>query len=157
MNIEIERKFLVASDDWQPANRKMTIRQAYLAIGETSTIRVRLSDEAAWLTIKGKTVGIVRPEFEYELPLTEAEEIAQLSPYPVIEKTRYFVDHDGLTWEIDVFAGANEGLIVAEVELERADQSVEIPDWVGPEVTGDYRYHNAYMCRHPYNTWSQPE
>lgn len=154
MGVEIERKFLVCSDAWQPAPRKIRVRQAYLAITETNNIRVRLSDEAAWLTIKGKAIAGARPEFEYDIPLADAEELVGLSPFPVIEKTRHFVEHAGLTWEIDVFAGANQGLVLAEVELEDIQQPVEIPDWIGEEVTGDIRYHNAHLCRYPYRTWS---
>lgn len=156
MNIEIERKFLVQPGKWQPTTRLRVIRQAYLAISEQSTIRVRISDQSAWLTIKGKTHGLARLEFEYPIPIAEAEHLVHLSEFSVIEKTRYFVEHAGLTWEIDLFAGENAGLVLAEVELEREDQPVELPDWVGAEVTGDYHYHNAYLCRHPYSTWSRP-
>ena len=154
MSVEIERKFLVRSDAWHPAPRCMQIRQAYLCIGETNTIRVRLGDHQAWLTIKGPTLGGVRPEFEYAIPVADAEQIAALSPYPEIEKTRHFVEFAHHLWEIDVFSGANEGLVLAEVELDAVDEAVQMPDWIGEEVTGDIRYHNAHLCRHPYTTWS---
>lgn len=153
MSVEIERKFLIRDDSWHPSLRSMPIRQAYLAISDANTIRVRLSDQAAWLTIKGKSFDGARPEFEYPIPLPEAEQLAVLSPYPIIEKTRHFVEFAGMTWEIDVFAGENHGLVVAEVELERIDQAIDLPDWVSTEVTGDFRYHNAHLCRHPYSTW----
>lgn len=153
MGIEIERKFLVTGDAWRQASKVRSIRQGYLAVGTTNTIRIRIADAEAWLGIKGKAVGGARPEFEYPVPLAEAEQLLTLTPYQVIEKTRYVLPHDGLVWEVDEFHGANQGLIVAEVELETVDQAITLPDWVGKEVTDDPRYRNALLCQHPYTEW----
>lgn len=117
-------------------------------------MRVRASENRAWLTVKGRTLGATRVEFEYEIPLDDANEILdRLAKRPLIEKTRYRVDVSGLTWEVDVFEGDNEGLVVAEVELRSEDEEVVKPAWCGEEVTGDPRYYNASLVAHPFKTW----
>ncbi len=108
----------------------------------------------AYLTIKGATSGITRSEFEYEIPVSDAESMLALCGDAIVEKKRYFIEHAGMTWELDVFSGANDGLIMAEVELESEDQSFELPDWVGPEVSADPRYRNSYLARHPSREWT---
>ncbi len=153
MGIEIERKFMVTGDAWRDAPQRRAMRQAYLAIQPQNTVRVRIAEADAWLTIKGPNQAGIKPEFEYAIPLADAEILVQLSPYPVIEKVRHYYPYEGLVWEVDEFAGANAGLIVAEVELDRVDQDVPLPDWIGTEVTGDPRYLNAQLCQHPYRDW----
>jgi adenylate cyclase len=154
MGCEIERKFLVANDRWrQAADGGTSIRQGYLSTAPERVVRVRLAGDLAWLTIKGAGDGAVRPEFEYPVPPTDGAALLALCEPGLVVKTRYRVRHAGRTWEVDVFGGANAPLAVAEVELERADAAVELPDWVGAEVTGDPRYHNANLARNPYNRW----
>jgi adenylate cyclase len=152
---EIERKFLVASDAWRafaaPGKR---YRQGYLSTDPARTVRVRVAGAAAYLTVKGASSGAARAEYEYSIPPDHAEEMLDhLCLQPLIEKTRYRLDHGGLTWEIDVFEGDNAGLVVAEVELEDEAQPVELPPWVGTEVTGDGRYANANLVARPYRSW----
>lgn len=155
MGIEIERKFLVAGDAWRQAPRSRSIRQGYLAVSNINTIRIRIADDQGWLGIKGRTVAGARPEFEYPVPLDEAEQQLHLSPYPIIEKTRYVLPFEGLTWEVDEFHGANQGLVVAEVELDTFDQEIKLPNWVRDEVTDDPRYRNAQLCQHPFTQWHE--
>lgn len=163
MPLEIERKFLVQGDAWRrdadgrpvPA---VVIRQGYLFADGLRNARVRLSRGAsgdrAYLTVKGKRSGIERYEFEYPIPIADAElMLDRLCNPPLIEKTRHLVEYAGLTWEIDEFAGANAGLILAELELKRADQAFETPAWVLREVTDDGRYYNTYLAAHPYSSW----
>lgn len=151
---EIERKFLVVGDGWRAGARGEWLRQGYLASTRERTVRVRVQGSRAALTIKGPAQGLSRPEFEYEIPLQDAETLLDtLCERPLIEKTRWHVGFGGLRWEIDEFAGENAGLVVAEVELEREDQPVELPPWVGAEVSRDARYQNASLVRHPYSQW----
>jgi CYTH domain-containing protein len=152
---EIERKFLVAGDEWRHiAVSSHTLRQGYLSTVKERTVRVRLVDGEGFLTVKGITVGATRAEFEYPVPGDDAAAMLDdLCERPLVEKTRHLVEHEGLTWEIDEFAGVNEGLIVAEVELEADDQDVPLPTWVGAEVTDDPRYFNANLIAHPYREW----
>ncbi len=152
---EIERKFLVRDEDWrEAATRAIPLKQGYLCADPRVTVRVRIAGDAAWLTLKGASRGISRSEYEYSLPLDEAESmLAELALSGVVEKTRYLVPHAGRRWEVDVFEGANRGLVLAEVELARADERPEIPPWAGEEVSGDERYYNAYLAAHPFSTW----
>ncbi len=153
MGIEIERKFLVKDDSWKrAADAGVSCKQGYLVAEEQKAVRVRVIGDEAFLTIKGATSGISRSEFEYAVPVNEAEEMLALCG-EVVEKTRYFIEHAGRTWELDVFEGANAGLVMAEIELESEDQSFELPGWAGEEVSGDVRYYNAYLSRHPFTTW----
>lgn len=154
MGIEIERKFLVEGDAWTAvAGEGVLCRQGYLDSGKGTTVRVRIMGTHAYLTIKGATSGITRSEFEYEIPVPDAEELLALCGDAVVEKERYFIDHAGMTWELDVFSGANDGLIMAEIELESENQLFELPDWAGAEVSADPRYRNGYLARHPFRDW----
>jgi adenylate cyclase len=155
MGTEIERKFLVRDDRWRDAADEGTpFRQGYLVAQRERTVRVRLEGAKGVLTIKGPGLGAARAEFEYAIPREDASEMLEtLCLRPLIEKTRYRVEHEGLLWEVDVFAGANEGLVLAEVELEREDQQVVLPAWVDREVTGDRRYFNAYLVACPFRNW----
>ena len=155
MGVEIERKFLVASDDWRAqADAGRVFRQGYLSTTRERTVRVRRSGDLAWLTIKGAPRDGARAEFEYAIPTADADELLALCEPTVIDKTRYLVPFAGRTWEVDVFAGANAPLVLAEVELEAADAAVERPDWVGREVTSDPRYQNSRLSRTPYGSWA---
>lgn len=154
MPVEIERKFLVTGDSWRAGAAGKSYRQGYLPAAPGCSVRVRVAEDEAWLALKGDTHGLTRAEFEYRIPLDEAVEILDsLCTQPLIEKTRYRVEHHGMTWEIDVFAGANDGLVVAEIELEYESQAFDRPGWLGAEVTGDARYYNACLVREPYSTW----
>jgi adenylate cyclase len=153
--VEIERKVLVRGEGWRAHGAGVPYRQGYLSTLPERSVRVRLARDKGYLTIKGITVGAARAEYEYEIPASEAGEMLDnLCKRPLIEKTRYRVDHQGLTWEVDEFDGDNAGLIIAEVELAEEDQAVSLPDWVGEEVTGDKRYYNASLIADPYKNWS---
>jgi CYTH domain-containing protein len=154
MKLEIERKFLLSSDAWRDGATGTLYRQGYLCTDPERTVRVRLGGDMAILAIKGAGDGLARPEFEYPLPPEEAAALLDgLCLQPLVEKYRYLVPFAGLTWEVDEFLGANAGLSLAEVELERVDQTVPLPPWIGLEVTGDPRYYNAWLVRHPFSTW----
>ena len=154
---EIERKFLVAGDGWRNQQGRR-YRQAYLSTDKERTVRVRVVDDSAWLTIKGLTRGVTRAEFEYPIPLADAETLLEdLCLQPVIDKTRYLVPVGQHTWEVDEFHGVNEGLIVAEIELASEDEAFEKPDWLGEEVSGDPRYFNANLIAHPFSQWTDSE
>jgi adenylate cyclase len=151
---EIERKFLLKSDSWRAGAQGTMYRQGYLNSVKERTVRIRTVDDKAFLTIKGVTVGATRAEYEYPIPVADCNAMLDtLAEKPLIEKKRYKIRRGDLTWEIDEFFGENKGLIVAEVELESEDQAFEKPDWVGEEVTGDPRYFNANLIRHPYSKW----
>lgn len=153
--IEIERKFLIRDDAWRRGASGKDYRQGYLTVDPERTVRVRIAGDEGFLTIKGKTVGMARSEFEYPIPLAEAALLLdQLCLRPLIEKTRYTLSFGGHVWEIDEFSGDNQGLIMAEVELNSADEQVELPPWIGKEVTGDRRYYNASLIRNPYKSWN---
>jgi CYTH domain-containing protein len=153
MASEIERKFLVTGQDWRSGNATR-YRQGYLSLDKARSVRVRVAEDAAQLTVKGVTEGATRREFEYEIPLDDAREmLATLCLQPLIEKRRYRVRHGGLVWEVDEFCGDNAGLVVAEVELEHEDQHFDRPAWLGREVTDDPRYYNVNLVQHPYSTW----
>ena len=155
MAIEIERKFLVKGDQWRTLSQGMLYRQGYIATQNLTTVRVRLVGDQGYLTIKGKTDNFSRVEYEYPIPGSDAQEMLEtLCDRPLIEKTRYRIEDKKLVWEVDEFIGENEGLIFAEVELTQENQDVELPDWIGQEVTGDPNYYNANLVRHPFNQWS---
>jgi len=154
MGVEIERKFLVADGRWRDAADQGTVmKQGYLAAEPERTVRVRVAGDQAWLTIKGPTDGAVRAEYEYPVPVVDAEAILELCATMVVHKTRHLVPHGGHVWEVDVFAGENDRLVLAEVELTRADEVIDLPDWLGAEVTDDHRYSNSQLSRRPYNRW----
>lgn len=156
MQQEIERKFLVIGDGWRAAAGAGKICcQGYITSGPSSaTVRARLLGEQGFLTIKGPTQNMSRPEFEYEIPAADAEYLIEnLCGDRLVSKKRYTLEVNGMTWEIDEFAGLNEGLIVAEIELESEDQSFSRPAWLGAEVTFDPRYTNAVLARHPFTRW----
>ena len=153
MALEIERKFLVKEDTWR--NEQGThYRQGYLNSIKERTVRVRTIGDKGYLTIKGISKGPVRTEYEYEIPVAEAEAMLdELCEKPLIEKKRYKIEFKGFVWEVDEFFGENQGLIVAEVELEKEDQAFSKPEWVGEEVTGDPKYFNANLIHNPYKNW----
>jgi adenylate cyclase len=150
---EIERKFLVDTLRWQPAGAGVVFRQGYLSSHPERTVRVRISGDAAKLTIKGLTAGISRLELEYEIPLADAEQLLALCERPLIDKVRHAEQHGGKTWEIDVFHGENEGLVIAELELASEDEPFTAPPWAIEEVSHDPRYYNASLVKAPYRTW----
>lgn len=150
---EIERKFLVKEGDWRAAEG-VRYRQGYLNSVKERVVRVRTIGDQGYLTVKGLTVGASRLEFEYEIPVRDAEQMLdELCERSLIEKDRYKVQHAGLVWETDEFFGENQGLVVCEVELESEDQEFERPEWLGEEVTGDPRYFNSNLIKHPYTRW----
>jgi adenylate cyclase len=154
MSVEIERKFLVLGDEWKSLGQGTSIRQGYLSTQPDRVVRVRIEDAMATLTIKGRSVGATRGEWEYPIPLQDADELlTTLCERPLIEKTRTRIKHDGMVWEVDEFFGENLGLIVAELELQSEDQRFAKPDWVGEEVTHDARYFNANLLKHPFTAW----
>ena len=151
---EIERKFRVANDDWRAmASSSSSLKQGYLSSSAEATVRVRLEDNLGTLTIKSKTKGITRNEFEYAIPAQEAEELLIICSGPLIEKTRYRIPQENNTWEIDVFEGDNAGLIIAEIELTSDEDYFAKPQWLGEEVSGDSRYYNSNLATHPYVNW----
>jgi adenylate cyclase len=151
---EIERKFLVTGEGWRQPE-PLRICQGYLNRDADRTVRVRIAGERAYLTIKGRAQGLARPEFEYEIPVTDAEQLLKLCEGPILEKHRHVLVHAGSQWEVDEFHGDNQGLVVAEIELEREDQPFECPQWLHTEVTDDPRYLNSNLSRQPYRTWSK--
>ena len=154
MGVEIERKFLLAGDAWRGLGQAVLLRQGYLSSARERVVRVRIEGEQAMLTIKGANVGATRGEWEYPIPLADAVELLDgLCEQPLIEKYRHRIEHAGMVWEVDEFLGANAGLIVAEIELASEDQPFEKPDWIGAEVSGDARYYNANLIRHPFSQW----
>lgn len=156
MGIEIERKFLVSGDAWREGATGIPFRQGYMLNESGRTIRVRIAGGRAFLTIKGKTVGATRTEFEYDLPVDEATILLDnFCNGPLIEKVRYTVEFAGHTWEIDEFSGDNAGLIIAEVELASESETIQLPPWIGEEVTHDPRYYNANLVNHPYRLWDK--
>jgi adenylate cyclase len=155
MATEIERKFLLVSDDWRhDADSGTRFRQGYLIGAEKASVRIRIEGERANINIKSATLGVRRQEYEYPIPMSEAEEMLDtLCEQPQIEKTRYLVPYAGHTWEVDVFSGKNAGLVVAEVELKSEDETIALPPWVGEEVSDDTRYYNVCLVKHPYSEW----
>jgi CYTH domain-containing protein len=154
---EIERKFLLKNDTWKAAASGTRFRQGYLSTVKERTVRVRLEGDRGFLTVKGISTGAVRKEYEYEIPVQEAGELLGLCEQPLIEKTRCRIEHKGLTWEVDEFEGKNRGLVLAEIELDSEDQEIELPCWIGREVTDDPRYFNANLVKNPFNTWNNEQ
>ena len=137
----------------QQADQGTIIKQGYLSSDIDRNVRVRLYGEKGKLTIKGRTKNLSRAEFEYDIPLEEAKALIEMCERPIIAKTRYLVKAQGNTWEIDVFEGENEGLIVAEIELANENQAITLPDWIGEEVSQDTRYYNVALIKHPFKHW----
>jgi adenylate cyclase len=154
MTTEIERKFLVRHGAWTPRDAGTHFKQGYLSSHKERIVRVRIEGDSAKLTIKGQTTGVSRSEFEYPLPLADARLLLdQLCERPLIDKHRYLEHHGRHTWEIDVFHGENEGLIVAEVELDAEDDALQLPCWAGDEVSADPKYFNSNLLKHPFKDW----
>ncbi len=156
---EIERKFLVKGEFKQFAISKSRIIQGYLSSLSERAVRIRIRDKSGYLTIKGKAnaAGTIRSDWEYEIPLYEAEELLQLCEQGIIEKFRYLVKAGNHTYEVDEFYGENEGLVVAEIELQSEEEDFIKPDWLGKEVTGDTRYYNSGLAGNPYTKWSKSD
>lgn len=151
---EIERKFLVDQDKLGELNCGIAIKQGYVPTSDKTAVRVRVMGDQAFLTLKGENRGAVRTEFEYEIPLDDAEQIlTELCTGPKVDKTRYLITHDKHLWELDIFSGENQGLVVAEVELNHEDETVTLPEWVASEVTGDPKYYNSNLLNHPFKNW----
>ena len=152
--IEIERKFLLKNDDYKRFSQGIIIKQGYICSENDRVVRVRIYGEKAFITIKNATIGFSRDEFEYEIPFDDAEKMLKcVCQQPIIEKLRYKVEFEGFLWEVDEFLGENEGLVVAEIELEKEDQEFLKPDWIAQEVTNDVRYYNANLFKNPYKEW----
>jgi CYTH domain-containing protein len=158
MGQEIERKFLVRKEVWknQPKNGQV-YRQGYLNSVKERTVRVRIANNKGYLTVKGLSRGATRLEFEYEIPVEDAQKLLDLCEKPLIEKTRYKIEQGNFVWEVDEFFGENEGLILAEIELESEEQAFSKPDWLAEEVTDDPRYFNANLVQYPYSEWADTE
>ena len=156
MGIEIERKYLVNGTDWKKQGKGQFYQQGYLSSHPDRTVRIRRVENTGYVTIKGKASGASRTEYEYPIPVQDAiAMLDQLCEKPLIEKVRYRIAYQGLVWEVDEFQGENLGLVVAEVELTADDQAIELPAWVGREVTGEKKYYNSNLIKHPFSTWSQ--
>ncbi|PIT19482.1 adenylate cyclase [Snodgrassella communis] len=154
MTVEIERKFLVEGNGWRGLAPAVYFCQGYLSTIKERTVRVRVCDTQAWLTIKSTNQGITRTEFEYSIPVEDAQHMLRyMVEQPVIEKYRYHIRLNNLIWEVDEFLGANQGLIVAEVELSHANQQIVLPDWIGQEVSDDPRYYNSNLVSLPFTLW----
>ncbi len=156
MGREIERKFLVNDSSWKKNVQAVRCCQGYLCPGKGVTVRVRTMSGSGYLTVKGGGEGIARNEYEYVIPVADAEEMLKLlCPRPHVEKNRYTVEHEGTVWQVDEFLGENSGLVVAEVELAREDQFFLLPGWAGKEVTGDPKYYNVSLVSNPYAVWKK--
>ena len=155
MGVEIERKFLIEKDLWYALKKPsgILVQQAYLVNEPEKVIRIRVTDSSGYLTIKGPAVHATRSEYEFPIPKTEAKEIIDQFTKVRIDKTRYKIEFEGKTWEVDEFWGDNEGLIIAEIELKSEEEQFTKPAWIGPEVTEDPRYYNSYLSEHPYTSW----
>ncbi len=155
MPTEIERKFLVSHEKWNALTkpRGNLYKQGYILSEEKRTVRIRVTPDAAYITLKGASTGISRSEYEYNIPITEGNEILENFATSTVEKTRYNINYAGHLWEVDVFAGDNTGLIVAEIELEHEGEPFEKPDWAEAEVSHDSRYTNASLSVKPYKDW----
>ena len=153
--IEIERKFLVINNEYK-SGKPQRISQGYICSENDRVVRIRIKGDKAYLTIKNATIGFARNEYEYEIPVADAEAILHNTcQQPIIEKTRYVLEYKGYTWEVDEFHGDNKGLVVAEIELENKDDVFACPNFIGEEVTGDARYYNACLFKNPYKTWNK--
>jgi len=156
MGVEIERKFLVKGDSWRSLGTGTLYRQGYISKSIGASVRVRIAGDRGYLTIKGVTVGNSRAEFEYPIPVEDAQTMLEtMCQPPLIEKTRSQIEFAGLIWEVDEFWGENQGLIVAEVELTAENQVIEFPDWIGKEVSSDSRYFNVNLIEHPFSKWNK--
>lgn len=155
MGMEIERKFLVINDLWRAAaDAGVNVIQGYFTTNDQCSIRIRLTGDQANLNIKSATLGITREEFDYPIPAADARDLLDhLCTKPLIEKKRYHVQHESHLWEVDVFSGENNGLVVAEIELAHIDEPFSRPEWAGVEVSGDRRYYNVCLVQHPYSNW----
>ena len=154
MGVEIERKFLLQGEGWRTQGQPVLLRQGYLSADPARVVRVRIQGDAAFLTIKGKSEGATRGEWEYPIPVSEAAELLdRLCQPPLVEKYRRRITVGAHTWEVDEFLGANAGLVVAEIELAGENETFDKPDWVGAEVTHDARYFNSNLIRNPYSSW----
>ncbi|MFG6104281.1 CYTH domain-containing protein [Leptothoe sp. EHU-05/26/07-4] len=151
---EIERKFMVQGDTWRDLAEGHYYCQGYVATQGKQTVRVRIIGEQGYLTLKGPVVGMSRSEFEYEIPTVDAQAmLAELCQKPFVEKNRYRIPMSAVVWEVDEFLGENQGLILAEVELTHVGQTIELPTWIGQEVTGDPRYYNSNLVKNPFRDW----
>lgn len=158
MAVEIERKFLVVGNSWRALGVGVAYRQGYLLSSQGLSVRVRAAGDTGYLTIKGASNGISRAEFEYAIPISDATELLNtLCQRPLIEKVRHRIPWEGLIWEVDEFAGANQGLILAEIELTDPDQIIQLPDWIGDEVSHDPRYFNISLAQYPYGEWGKQD
>ncbi len=153
MPLEIERKFLLVSNDYKLNAKAVDIKQAYLSSDKNMAVRVRVEGIQASINIKSKKSERVNHEFEYIIPLDEAQSLIRMSPYPIIKKTRHMVQYEGTAWEVDEFHGDNAGLTVAEIELDDENEAFDKPPWLGEEVTADYRYLNSNLAKKPFNSW----
>jgi adenylate cyclase len=153
VGVEIERKFLLKDTGWRELANPVDYFQGYLVADGERTVRIRVAGEDGFITIKGKSNGMSRKEFEYPIPLDDARDLFSLCINHLVEKRRSKIEWEGKTWEIDEFAGDNEGLILAEIELASEEESFTLPPWIGEEVTGDLRYYNSYLSLHPYSEW----
>ncbi|WP_167608136.1 CYTH domain-containing protein [Maribellus sediminis] len=151
--VEIERKFLVDINKWHPATEGHKIIQGYLSTDKNRVVRVRVKGDNAYLTIKGESKGISRTELEYEIPFNDAKILLEMCVDFPVEKIRYVQEFEGKVWEIDVFENVNEGLVMAEVELQDEKEEIVLPHWISKEVSDDKRYFNAWLAKHPYSTW----
>ncbi len=155
MGMEVERKFLVKGDFKQLADRSIHVLQGYLSTENERSVRVRIMDKKAYLTIKGmgNDSGVSRPEWEYEIPYNDAKELLQICEIGIIEKKRYIVFYEGYRYEVDEFFGKNEGLQVAELELKTEDEEFKKPGWLGREITDEMKYYNMMLLKHPFKYW----
>ena len=151
--MEIERKFLVKEHPYRAVVRPVKIVQGYLNSDKQRTVRLRISGDQAWITIKSITIGISRQEFEYAIPVNDGREMLALCEQPLMEKDRFVFEENGLKWEVDEFRGGNEGLIIAEIELSEPTTEIPIPSWVGEEVSHDARFFNSNLCKNPFSSW----
>lgn len=157
MATEIERKFLISSDAWRAGPPGVWICQGYLCLDPERTVRIRVKGDEGFITIKGASEGIGRKEFEYPIPLGDATELLEMCHQPLLEKVRHERQVGGHCWEIDEFHGANEGLIMAEIELGSEDEAFEKPEWAGREVSDDPRYYNSALAQNPWQAWGASE
>ncbi|WP_417431559.1 CYTH domain-containing protein [Halpernia sp.] len=157
MPTEIERKFLVDKNKWQKEKKPTgeLFRQGYLFTDPNKTIRVRQTSEKGFLTIKGISIGATRTEYEYEIPLKEAEELLDYFAVSELSKIRYIINFENKLWEIDEFLDENEGLIIAEIELKSEDENFKLPDWIDREVTSDQKYYNSNLTLNPCKDWKE--
>ena len=154
MAIEIERKYLIDLEKIGLLENGNKIKQGYITTNKDAVVRVRVKNDKGYLTIKGSNIGVSRLEFEYEIPLLEANEMLdKLCQKPIIDKIRYIINYEKHIWEVDVFYGDNEGLVIAEVELEDENEYINLPLWIKEEVTGDIKYYNSNLMKYPYNQW----